>query len=61
MVTFSNSLMVNPENEKARKQLEKLSEEYSSLLLDYAQMTGPLKASTSGMTLSSSELCSILR
>ena len=43
MVTFSNSLMVNPENEKARKQLEKLSDEYSSLLLDYAQMTGTLK------------------
>ena len=43
MVTFSNSLTINPENEKARKQLEKLSDKYSSLLLDYAQMTGPLK------------------
>ena len=43
MVTFSNSLTVNPENEKARKQLEKLSDEYSSLLLDYAQMTGTSK------------------
>ena len=43
MVTFSNSLTINPENEKARKQLEKLSDKYSSLLLDYARMTGPLK------------------
>ena len=43
MVTFSNLLSVNPENEKARKQLDKLSEEYSSLLLDYAQMTGTKK------------------
>ena len=43
MVTFSNSLTVNPENEKARSQLDKLSDEYSSLLLDYAQMTGTKK------------------